>query len=372
MCLFPCFDVSGQSLNITLVEKPPENNPINGSKVYENLITAAGVIGGAFVTGFFLLRQRKGQQKDLLKLEYTQQKNRLELEYDISLRKKRTKAYNQLWALTSVELEPNYYTLDKLKTWKNELHDWYYEDGNGMLLSEHSQKLYHNFKDRLLENSITALEERGKRERLKNNSSTSATPVQSGIFATPVQSGIFATPVQSGTTGIFLEKGMVDELKNFLSGLRTSLTIDIGGREDPKISFKYGSLKIIESEMKTDDWSIQASPSKQQLFKVLYTGTKKIDLKDSDAYMIIKNIDNWKHIDLIKPVELPSVLNPDQHLEFIWPYKDNIDEIFRNAKPTGSNGLFESVYILVRIEINTTSETLSVVNTYEFKRKLKK
>ncbi len=32
-----------------------------------------------------------------------------------------------------------------------------------------------------------------------------------------------------------------------------------------------------------------------------------------------------------------------------------------------SNKLFNSVYILVRIEINTKSETLSVVHTYEFK-----
>ncbi len=216
--------------------------------------------------------------------------------------KKGLESYEKLWALTRVELQPNYYTKDKLLKWQEDLRNWYYKDGNGMLLSEHSQKLYHNFQDRLLNKSITSLE---------NDFMTGA-------------------PITSKNTDKFLKQDLVKELNKFSSGLRSSLTIDIGGREDPKISYTYGNLKIIEPKMNTNDWSIDTS-SDYQRFVVLYTGTKKIDLKDGNAYMIIKDIDNWKHIKLIDDVNLPPILEPNKELTFIWNYGNNINEIFRGS-----------------------------------------
>lgn len=158
MCLFLPTNVSGQLLNEPGIDDLPEKNEIDYYKIVENIITAFGVIGAAAVTAITVLHQRKGQQNDLLKLEYAQQKNRLELEYDINLREKRTSAYEKLWELTRVELQPNHYTMDKLLKWKDDLRDWYYKDGHGVLLSEHSQKLYHNFQNRLLGKSIRSLE----------------------------------------------------------------------------------------------------------------------------------------------------------------------------------------------------------------------
>ncbi len=89
--VFLSFNVSSQLLNMSVSGNLTEKNEINYSKIVENIITALGVIGGAAVSAIVLLHLRKGQQNDLLKLEYNQQKNRLELEYDINLRKERTR-----------------------------------------------------------------------------------------------------------------------------------------------------------------------------------------------------------------------------------------------------------------------------------------
>ena len=334
MCLLPSFYVSGQLLNNPLAENLTENNQTNNSKIYENSISTAGVIVAAIITAtgsaFVLLHQRKDQQKDLLKLEYSQQKNRLELEYDISLREKRTKAYEKLWELLWVQSpkeHPKYYTEEKLKKWEKDLRDWYYTDGNGMLLSERNQKLYHNFLDTFLHDYIEGLKEK--------------------------------------KTPDFLGEKEVTQLKNFASGFRTSLTMDIGGREDPKISYSYGNLKII----KPGNWTIDASCSAEQQFEVLYMGTKKINLADGSAYMIVKNIDNWKHIDLINTDNKPPILEPNKSLTFTWKYGvgKEIEEIFKDHNSKDLGTLLDLIYILVRIEINTKSETLSVVNTYEFR-----
>lgn len=92
-----------------------------------------------------------------------------------------------------------------------------------MLLSENSQKLYHNFQDRLLNKAIISLD---NNEYSKISNFLNDTPLG-----------------KSKNENQFLQKNLVEEIKRFSSGLRTSLTQDIGSREDPKISSTYGNLR---------------------------------------------------------------------------------------------------------------------------------
>jgi hypothetical protein len=140
----------------------PNQQPPQVTQTNTILVTILGAISGGAVTYFTAVQKNKTDKNLALQKIYNEKEMAIQkidhekemaiqqhmLNYDIDLRTKRTEAYRGLWSkfdLLRKHAVPINITYGMMQRLLEDLTYWYYEEGNGMFLSEKSRDLFFEF-----------------------------------------------------------------------------------------------------------------------------------------------------------------------------------------------------------------------------------
>lgn len=220
-------------------------DPINNYD--KELLTTATAIVAALIGASATIYVGFNQYKKTKELQSAQHYDTLEYDYNVKLRDQRIKVYPCLWSLTHIGFDVNsndYEFLDRAQALTN----WYFEDGNGMLLTEPSQKLWHNFK-----NSV---------RDMQNNWN-------------------FLYPEE--------RESQIDIIKKTASGLRTSLLRDVGTRGELKNLPSYDMIIIKKIHTRVDSENQEYHILKRVDYKCAIK--EPIKLKNNQIVLQITDLD---------------------------------------------------------------------------------
>ena len=237
--------------------------------ISSNVITTVVAFGGIISTIFLTFYQIKKRQEE----KTSEHNNSLEYDYSINLRRRRSRAYVRLWELTQIRysIDSSVYEIEKHKT---SLSDWYYDKGHGMLLTEHSQKLFYNFKKNI--------------EDLAKNWNESTT-----------------------------KRVDIKSIEAIARALRTNLLKDVGTRTSLRNLPSYNELIIQEPKEKDD-----RIHTKYLEFKYAFFGNLDLDLSNKNILFLITNLDNNDPI--YADWQLRMTLNLGEWYTFLWYHKEPV------------------------------------------------
>jgi hypothetical protein len=163
------------------------------------------------------------------------------------------------------------------------LSEWYFDKGHGMLLTEHSQKLFYNFKETI--------------EDLSKN--------------------WYKIPIEE-------RDGKIKNIKDIASALRTSLLKDIGTRASLRNLPSYDELAIQEPKEKDGIYI------KYLEINYAFFGNLDLNLKNKNILFLITNLDKNEPIDALK--EQGMTLEIGKWYSFKWYYKKSFKEELKPGK----------------------------------------
>jgi hypothetical protein len=285
----------------------------------------------AFITAVFSIFLAFHQYKKGKQLQTIEHENRLEYDYSVDLRKRRLKTYVSLWELTDVKVDENSHR-HHLTRYKDDLSYWYYYKGNGMLLTEASQKLFYAFKEEIgnladkwnklyneeeirteqsdilekinqLDAKIKKLEQgnptlnKGKIiDKLKESSTLNKEKDNDDIEISKMLVGLrkklglnWDKLNEIEKTGTFLRYREVKRIKSMASGLRTALLRDVGTRGELTNLPIYNELFV--NEPKEHDGRLEV--------EYRFLGNNAVVLKNKQIILQIINLDNNILVDVV-------------------------------------------------------------------------
>jgi hypothetical protein len=258
----------------TLTNRTSDQNDKNSLKniVSSNVITTVVAFGGIISTIFITFYQIKKRQEEKT-IEYN---NSLEYDYSIDLRRRRYENYIGLWELTQIKYSkdsPAY----EIENHKKSLSNWYYDKGHGMLLTEHSQKLFYNFKKYIEDISGTwkNLTEEDRDNKIK-------------------------------------------DIESAASALRTNLLKDVGTRISLRNLPSYNQLIIKDPKQKYDKFHGDCIE-----FRYAFFGNLDLDLKNKNILFLIMNLD--ENVPVYADWQFRMTLNLGEWYFFLWNQKGLVD-----------------------------------------------
>jgi hypothetical protein len=257
----------------TLTNQTGDQNDKNSLKdiASSNVITTVVAFGGIISTIFITFYQIKKRQEE----KTIEHNNSLEFDYSIDLRRRRYENYIGLWELTQIKYSkdsPAY----EMENHKKSLSNWYYDKGHGMLLTEHSQKLFYNFKKNIED--------------------------------------------ISGTWNNLTEEDRDNKIKNIesaASALRTNLLKDVGTRISLRNLPSYNQLIIKDPKQKYDKFHRDCIE-----FRYAFFGNLDLDLKNKNILFLIMNLD--ENVPVYADWQFRMTLNLGEWYSFLWNQKDPV------------------------------------------------
>jgi hypothetical protein len=246
--------------------------------ISSNVIPSAAAIIAPVATillTFYNIKKRQQEQT-------IAHNNSLEYDYSIDLRRRRSEAYVGLWELTQIKYS-KYSWVCELENQETSLSEWYFDKGHGMLLTEHSQKLFYNFKETI--------------EDLSKN--------------------WYKIPIEE-------RDGKIKNIKDIASALRTSLLKDIGTRASLRNLPSYDELAIQEPKEKDGIYI------KYLEINYAFFGNLDLNLKNKNILFLITNLDKNEPIDALK--EQGMTLEIGKWYSFKWYYKKPFKEELKPGK----------------------------------------
>jgi hypothetical protein len=270
--------------NIDIYALTNQTNAQNetNEKNFSTLISSLTAIIVAIIAPVGTILLAFDQNKKRQKAQTTAHNNNLEYNYSIDLRQRRSRAYIGLWELTQIKFceESSTYEIDNHLT---SLSNWYYDKGHGMLLTEHTQKLFYNFKHNMEDLTINW-------DNIEINNKTTE----------------------------------INYIQDISSALRTSLLKDIGTRASLRNLPSYDELAI--QEPKEKGWIY----NKYLEINYAFFGNLDLDLKNKNILFLITNLDKNEPINTAK--ELGMTLELGKWYSFKWYYKRPFKEELKPGK----------------------------------------
>ena len=222
----------------------------------------------------------------------------------------------------------------------NELKNWYYTKGQGMLLTESSQKLYHNYKKALNDfgnhwADLKLCSKCAKNDEVRGECSNDFCKKRECKFC------------------------KIKLLTDMGSGFRTNLLKDIGTREELKKPSPYYDIYIKRKYEETDlEIDVVSEPYKEIVFVYFFIGNQSKELEDEVVY-IIKNLDKNKTENIKR--EPIYKLKPGEKRKFRYDLRD-FDTI--RLKPGNYS-------LKIVADTISSEQTFNVVYEYDSQDKVK-